>query len=104
VRSWESGEQIMKRNDRGTEGGRIDRDEILPEYDFKEARPNKYASRYAADGAVMAIKPHIAAPLPNPRDGGFQRGSAGSSGKELAARRPGLPKSAISAPANDNTR
>jgi hypothetical protein len=35
--------------------GRVDVDEILPEYDFSRASPNKYASRYAAgSGAQMS--------------------------------------------------
>ncbi len=31
--------------------GQADADEILPEYDFSRASPNKYASRYAAGSA-----------------------------------------------------
>jgi hypothetical protein len=28
--------------------GRVNADEILPEYDFSHAKPNKYAARYAS--------------------------------------------------------
>src|SRR4051794_17224346 len=31
----------------------VDADEILPEYDFSHARPNKYASRYAMGSNVV---------------------------------------------------
>jgi len=38
--------------------GTEDPDEILPEYDFSRARPNKYASRYpAGSNAVVANEP-----------------------------------------------
>ncbi|MBI3472390.1 MAG: hypothetical protein HY013_13640 [Candidatus Solibacter usitatus] len=37
----------MKRVRRKRKGaGRVDLDDILPEYDFSRSRPNKYASRY----------------------------------------------------------
>jgi hypothetical protein len=41
--------------------GRVDVDEILPEYDFSRAAPNKYASRYAAGSAVVVLEPDVAA-------------------------------------------
>ncbi|MBM3745499.1 MAG: hypothetical protein FJW34_06860 [Acidobacteria bacterium] len=41
--------------------GRVDLDEILPEYDFSRARPNKYASRYAAGSIVVVLEPDVAA-------------------------------------------
>ena len=37
--------------------GRADADEILPEYDFSRASPNKYALRYAAGSAVVVLEP-----------------------------------------------
>jgi hypothetical protein len=44
----------MKREQaKGRETGRVDVDEILPEYDFSRAGPNKYASRYAAGSVVV---------------------------------------------------
>ncbi len=42
----------------------VDADEILPEYDFSRARPNKYASRYAADSMVVVLEPDVAAVFP----------------------------------------
>ena len=41
--------------------GRADAGEILPEYDFSRASPNKYASRYAAGSAVVVLEPDVAA-------------------------------------------
>ena len=41
-------------------------DEILPEYDFSQAIPNKYASRYAAGSAVVVLDPDVAAAFPGP--------------------------------------
>jgi hypothetical protein len=38
-----------------------DADEILPEYDFSGAAPNKYASRYAAGSAVVVLEPDLSA-------------------------------------------
>jgi len=51
------------RTKRGT--GRIDIDEILPEYDFSQASRNKYASRYAAGSAVVVLEPDGAAAFPS---------------------------------------
>jgi hypothetical protein len=44
--------------------GRIDVDEILPEYDFSRAGPNKFASRYAAGSTVVVLEPDVAAVFP----------------------------------------
>ncbi len=40
---------------RGKLGGKrqAEASEILPEYDFRRARPNKYAKRYRAGSAVV---------------------------------------------------
>jgi hypothetical protein len=48
-----------------SEAGRVDRDDILPEYDFSRARPNKYASRYAAGSMVVVLEPDVAAAFPS---------------------------------------
>jgi hypothetical protein len=40
--------RIIKRKDRKSDVGRTEADEILQEYDSNDARPNKYAARYAA--------------------------------------------------------
>jgi hypothetical protein len=42
-----------------------DIDEILPEYDFSRARPNKYAGRYAAGSMVVVLEPDVAAAFPS---------------------------------------
>lgn len=42
-----------------------DADEILPEYDFSQALPNKYASRYAAGSTVVVLEPDVAAAFPS---------------------------------------
>lgn len=36
-------------------------DDILPEYDFSRARPNKYASRYKKGSLVVTLDPEVAA-------------------------------------------
>jgi hypothetical protein len=40
-------------------------DEILPEYDFSRARPNKYAARYASGSVVVVLEPDVAAAFPS---------------------------------------
>lgn len=49
----------------GREGGV---DEVLPEYDFRRARPNKYASRYAKGSIVVTLDPDVAAVFPGARE------------------------------------
>ena len=48
-------------------GRRVGTDEILPEYDFSKARPNKYASRYAKGMIVITLDPDVAAVFPGAR-------------------------------------
>jgi hypothetical protein len=55
---------MKKARKRGEAGGRADIDEILPEYDFSKASPNKYASRYAAGSIVVVLEPDVAAAFP----------------------------------------
>jgi len=43
-------------------------DEVLPEYDFHRARPNKYASRYAQASIVVTLDPDVAAVFPGTRE------------------------------------
>ncbi len=40
---------------------RSDIDEILPEYDFSQARRNKYAARYLPGSVVVVLDPDVAA-------------------------------------------
>ncbi len=55
---------MNKERHKGREPGRVDVDEILPEYDFSRARPNKYASRCAAGSMVVVLEPDVAAAFP----------------------------------------
>jgi hypothetical protein len=43
-------------------------EEILPEYDFSRARPNKYASRYAKGSIVVTLDPDVAAVFPGAQE------------------------------------
>jgi hypothetical protein len=36
-------------------------DDILPEYDFSRAEPNRYASRHATGSVVVVLEPDVAA-------------------------------------------
>jgi hypothetical protein len=56
---------MNKMRRKGNEAGRADVGEILPEYDFSGARPNKYASRYAAGSIVAVLEPDTAAAFPS---------------------------------------
>ena len=56
---------MKKEHTRVREAGRVDADEILPEYDFSLARPNKYAVRYAAGSVVVVLDPDVAAVFPS---------------------------------------
>ena len=35
----------------------VEADKILPEYDFSQARPNKYAGRFTAGSTTVALDP-----------------------------------------------
>jgi hypothetical protein len=43
-------------------------DDVLPEYDFSRARPNKYASRYAKGSIVVTLDPDVAVVFPGARE------------------------------------
>ncbi|HEY7336812.1 MAG TPA: hypothetical protein VH639_18095 [Bryobacteraceae bacterium] len=55
---------MKKASSKGRLAGRRGLDEILPEYDFSRAAPNKYASRYTAGGTVVVLDPDVAAAFP----------------------------------------
>jgi hypothetical protein len=58
----------MRKNEvRKARAPRVGVDEILPEYDFSQARPNKYASRYAKGSIVITLDPDVAAVFPGAR-------------------------------------
>jgi hypothetical protein len=46
-------------------GAAVDPDEIAPEYDFRGARPNSYAARYAAGATAVVLDPDVAAAFPS---------------------------------------
>lgn len=39
-------------------------DDMLPEYDFSNARPNPYAARYAQGSNIVVLDPDVAAVFP----------------------------------------
>ena len=45
-----------------------DAEDILPEYDFSRAMPNKYASRYVAGSSVVVLDPDVTAAFPTPKE------------------------------------
>jgi hypothetical protein len=45
--------------------GRIDDDEILPEYDFSSGVRGKYAKRYAEGTNLILLEPDLAAEFPD---------------------------------------
>jgi hypothetical protein len=44
---------------------RVDRDEILPEYDFSRGRPNPYSQRYTASAKIVELDDDVAAVFPD---------------------------------------
>jgi len=58
----------MRKNEvKKMQARRVAVNEILPEYDFSQARPNKYASRYAKGAIVITLDPDVAAVFPGAR-------------------------------------
>jgi hypothetical protein len=56
-----SGKNMKKARSTSKQAGSAGADEILPEYDFSRAQPNRYASRYAAGSVVVVLDPDVAA-------------------------------------------
>ena len=46
----------------------VDADDILPEYDFSRARPNKYAALYQKGGLTVTLDPEVAKVFPSAAD------------------------------------
>jgi len=59
---------MKKAKTKKVRAGRVGIDEVLPEYDFSRARPNKYASRYAKGGLVVTLDPDVADVFPGARE------------------------------------
>ena len=58
----------MKKSEaRKAPGRQVGIDEILPEYNFSRARPNKYAALYAKGSIVITLDPDVAAVFPGAR-------------------------------------
>jgi hypothetical protein len=62
--------------------------EVLPEYDFSRARPNKYASRYAKGSIVVTLDPDVAAVFPGAREANDALRALASVIRNHCARRP----------------
>jgi len=56
---------MKKSSTKGKRDAKAGADEILLEYDFTHAAPNKYASRYAQGSAVVVLEPDVAAAFPS---------------------------------------
>ena len=56
---------MMKKLPTKVKASKVDIDEILPEYDFSGAKPNKFAARYAAGSNVVVLEPDVAAMFPS---------------------------------------
>ena len=50
---------------KATRARRVADDEILPEYDFSKAGPNRYAREYVTEPNVVTLDPDVAAVFPN---------------------------------------
>ena len=58
----------MKKPSHRIRAASIGADEILPEYDFSGARPNKYAARYAQSRNIVRLDPDVAAVFRSPAE------------------------------------
>jgi hypothetical protein len=58
---------MKKSETRKAPGMQVGVDEILPEYHFSRARPNKYAALYAKGSIVITLDPDVAAVFPGAR-------------------------------------
>ena len=54
-----------KRSTRKRRSAPVPADEILPEYDFSRARPNKYARRFAGGRNIIVLDPDVARRFPD---------------------------------------
>lgn len=86
-------EGIMKGSlGKGKNIDRVNADEILPEYDFRRASRNKYASRYAAGSAVVALEPDVAAAFPSSGEANEALRAVAGIIQKHSSRRPGSPR------------
>lgn len=82
----------MKNQRSKAAAAKVDRDEILPEYDFSRAMPNKFAARFAAGSNVVVLEPDVAAMFPSATEvNEAPRALAEIIQKNRAAQRPRRP-------------
>lgn len=55
----------MKKHQPNSKSASVEKDEILPQYDFSDSRPNPYAARYSVGSAVIVLDPDVALMFPN---------------------------------------
>jgi len=55
---------MEKAHKKSNAASRLDHDEIMPEYDFSHAKPNRYAPQYAGGSMVVVLDPDVAAAFP----------------------------------------
>lgn len=58
----------MKKSKKAGKTTPVDSDEILAEYDFSRAQPNKFASRYKKGALVVTLDPEVARVFPTAED------------------------------------
>ena len=81
----------MKNQSSKAAAAKVDGEEILPEYDFSRAMPNKFAARFAAGSNVVVLEPDVAAMFPSSTVNEALRALAESIQKNRAAHRPRRP-------------
>ena len=63
-----NGESMKKDKTSDLAVGDVGADDILPEYDFSRARPNKYAALYQKGGLTVTLDPEVAKVFPSAAD------------------------------------
>jgi hypothetical protein len=72
---------MKKKHSEARAASPVDRDEILPEYDFSHAIPNKYAARYASP--KMASESELQGSVPLDSEAPFMLGFSSSQARQL---------------------
>lgn len=60
-----NGDNMKKTHAKSKTVREVAEDDLLPEYDFSNARPNKYAARYAEGTNVILLDPDVAKDFPD---------------------------------------
>jgi hypothetical protein len=62
-------DMIMKKaRNKRVDDSVVDIDDILPEYDFRHAKRNKYAARYSGGSVIVVLEPDVAESFPTSRE------------------------------------